>query len=409
MRRRRSHIRLIAVACFWLTADVVRGQEPQTREEEQRQQREEKAGHLVADEPRGLERGLLWLENGRFLERLLSPPEGIYPKLGTVTPGSGFALGPGYRRPGLFGGGAEFSAFAVGSIKKYWMIDGRLAMPQLARGAAFADVHVQSSDFPSEDFFGLGTTARREDQTKYGVRSTTVGAGGGVRPAPWLSIGGTVDHLSPRVRSGEGGRSIEEIFAAADTPGFGDRTDFMRYAVYADANFREPRGNPRRGGKYMASFQHYDDLDLDRFSFRRFDVDLQQYVPFLDDRRVIAVRGLASLSDADTNQDVPFYFQRTLGGPDDLRGFRRYRFRDRNLVLVQVEYRWEIFTAVDGAIFYDAGKVAARREDLTFRDLDSDYGIGFRFGTNNGIFLRVEAAFGSSDGKHFVIRFGNVF
>ena len=39
-------------------------------------------------------------------------------------------------------------------------------------------------------------------------------------------------------------------------------------------------------------------------------------------------------------------------------GFRRFRFRDRNLLLLQAEYRWEIFTAVDGAIFYDAGKVA---------------------------------------------------
>ena len=102
--------------------------------------------------------------------------------------------------------------------------------------------------------------------------------------------------------------------------------------------------------------------------------------------------------------EVPFYYQRTLGGPADLRGFRQFRFRDRNLLLLQAEYRWEIFTAVDGAIFYDAGKVASRIEDLNFRDLESDYGIGFRFGTVNGVFLRVEGAFGSSGGKHFIHR-----
>ena len=70
---------------------------------------------------------------------------------------------------------------------------------------------------------------------------------------------------------------------------------------------------------------------------------------------------------------------------------------------------WEIFSAMDGAIFYDAGKVASRAEDLTLDDLESDYGIGFRFGTANGVFLRVEGAFGSSGGKHFILRFGNVF
>jgi hypothetical protein len=64
---------------------------------------------------------------------------------------------------------------------------------------------------------------------------------------------------------------------------------------------------------------------------------------------------------------------------------------------------------VDGAIFYDAGKVASRREDLTLRDLESDYGIGFRFGTRNGVFLRVDGAFGSRGGAHFILRFGHVF
>jgi len=115
------------------------------------------------------------------------------------------------------------------------------------------------------------------------------------------------------------------------------------------------------------------------------------------------------VSDADAGAEIPFYLQRTLGGPDDLRGFRYLRFRDRHALLLQAEYRWEIFTAMDGAIFYDAGKVASRVEDLTFRDLETDYGIGFRFGTRNGVFLRVEGAFGSSGGKHFIMRFGHVF
>jgi hypothetical protein len=64
---------------------------------------------------------------------------------------------------------------------------------------------------------------------------------------------------------------------------------------------------------------------------------------------------------------------------------------------------------MDGALFYDAGKVASRLEDLNLRDLETDYGIGFRFGSANGVFLRVEAAFGSSGGKHFILRFNNVF
>jgi outer membrane protein assembly factor BamA len=177
----------------------------------------------------------------------------------------------------------------------------------------------------------------------------------------------------------------------------------------ADLNYREPRGNPRSGGRYVFSYSIYDDRDLSRYSFRRFDVDLQQYFPMFQQRRVIALRAMTSMSDADAGQEVPFYLMRTLGGPDDLRGFRQYRFRDRNLLLLQAEYRWEVFTAMDAAIFYDAGKVSARRRDLNFDGLERDYGIGMRFGGDNGVFLRVEGAFGSRDGKHLVLRFGNVF
>ncbi len=116
-----------------------------------------------------------------------------------------------------------------------------------------------------------------------------------------------------------------------------------------------------------------------------------------------------STSDPDTGNDVPFYLQRTLGGPDDLRGFRRFRFRDgtscccRPSTAGRSSRRWTARSSTT------SGKVAHDLEDLDITHFESDYGIGFRFGTINGVFLRVEGAFGSRDGKHFVLRWGNVF
>ena len=400
---------LLAILTMATTAALA--QEPETREGLLRREREAKAKQLKPPEPGRLERALLKLENDRAFERILNPAEGIYPKIGTVTPGSGFSFGPAYRRSGLFKERAEFSAFVVGSIKKYWMIDAKLAMPQLAGGAAFIELHGQRSAFPQEDFFGLGPAARRQDHATFSFQNSTMGVAGGVRAAPWLSFGGRVDRLTPRIGRGEGpgSPSIEERFDVNQIPGLSAQPDFFRYEMFADANYGQPRGNPRKGGHYSVGYQRYDDRDLHRDSFRRVELDFQQYISFLKERRVLALRALASASDADERQEVPFYFQRSLGGPDDLRGFRRYRFRDRNVLLLQAEYRWEIFTAMDGAIFYDAGKVAPRRGDIDLRNLESDYGVGFRFGSDNGVFLRVEGAFGSPDGKHFVFRFGNVF
>lgn len=398
---------IVAFASLVLSSSAA-AQEPESRAEELRQQRAEKAKQTKPPQPGSLERGLLWLENERLFERLLNPPEGLYPKVGNVTTGSGFGIGPGYRRPRLLGGHADFQTFALGSFTKYWMIDARLSMPRLARGRAYVELQAQRFDFPNEDFFGLGSDSRREDFTTFGLQNTTIGLRTGVRPAAWLTFGAALDHQSPRVSGGEEERSIEEVFAPADLPGLLNRTEFLRYEGMAQVNYRTPRGNPRRGGQYTLTLERFDDQNGGLDSFRRIELDLQQYLPLVKDRRVLALRGHLSTARADDRM-VPFYLQRTLGGPDDLRGFRRFRFRDQNLLLLQAEYRWEIFTAVDGAIFYDAGMVAPRVEALTLRELESDYGIGFRFGTVNGVFLRVEGAFGSSGGSHFVLTFDHVF
>jgi len=46
----------------------------------------------------------------------------------------------------------------------------------------------------------------------------------------------------------------------------------------------------------------------------------------------------------------------------------------------------------DTAIFYDAGKVTARRSDLDLEDLKSNYGIGFRIHGPAATPIRIELA-----------------
>jgi len=388
--------------------DRAAAQEPATRAEALRQRREAKAGALEPPAPGRLERALLDLESGRFMERLLNPPQGLYPRVGNITAGSGIAFGPGYRQPGLFGGQVDFQATAAASFSEYWMLDASLALPRLAGERVAIDLRGQRYTFPGQEFFGIGLGSRREDLTTYGLSGGAVGGGASYRPAGWLRVGGTVDWLTHRIDAGAEPGEILSLFDRSGLPGV-DAPDFVAYGAEAAVDYAEPAGNARRGGRYRAGLRRFEDLDGDGFAFTRVDVDLRQYVPLVRGRRVIALRALASMTRADTGAAVPFFLEPTLGGPDDLRGFRRFRFRDRNALLLQAEYRWEIFTAVDGALFYDAGMVAPRVEDLTLDRVESDYGIGFRFGTVNGIFLRVEGAFGSNGGKHFILRFGDAF
>jgi hemolysin activation/secretion protein len=100
---------------------------------------------------------------------------------------------------------------------------------------------------------------------------------------------------------------------------------------------------------------------------------------------------------------VPYFLLPSLGSGRTLRAYSTGRFRDRHSILTSAELRWiPSRLALDMAIFYDAGKVTRRREDLDFNRLESNWGIGARFHGPTTTVLRIEAARGS-DGWHLVI------
>ena len=137
-------------------------------------------------------------------------------------------------------------------------------------------------------------------------------------------------------------------------------------------------------------------------------MNLQQYIPFFNKRRVIALRGKTVLTFQDDDQQTPFYLQPVLGGSDDLRGFRNFRFHDDNLIVVNAEYRWETFSGLDMALFVDAGKVFPRRSQWNFTDLEGSVGFGLRFNARNNVFLRLDVGF-SHEGFQVWVKFNNIF
>jgi outer membrane translocation and assembly module TamA len=93
---------------------------------------------------------------------------------------------------------------------------------------------------------------------------------------------------------------------------------------------------------------------------------------------------------------VPYFLLPALGSGSTLRAYPSWRFRDRHSLLLSGEWRWipnRMF--LDLALFYDAGKVAARREDLNFDGLKQDAGIGVRFHGPLTTPLRIDVARGS--------------
>ena len=284
------------------------------------------------------------------------------------------------------------------------------SFPRLAGGRAFATVLARREDFPRVDYYGPGPDSRLEDRTSYRYQDAAVSVAGGARPADWLSLGGGVEYVAPTLGQGRNGAvpSIEQLFTASAAPGLGDPADYVRYQLFAEMNNQAPGGNPRSGGLYRVSYSFFDSRAHGE-RFERWEFDFRHYLSFLRQRRVLAFRTLGSFSDPRGDGTVPFYLQSWIGGSHTLRGFRDYRLRDRHVILVQAEYRWEIFPLLETVLFYDTGTVASHRRALSASNLNSNYGVGFRVGTDRGVLFRLDYAMGGRDGNQLVLRFSNVF
>ena len=105
---------------------------------------------------------------------------------------------------------------------------------------------------------------------------------------------------------------------------------------------------------------------------------------------------------------LPFYYMPHLGGATKLRGFREFRFRDENSLLLTAEYRWEAWWVLDVALFVEAGKVALRKADLDLSDLEWGYGIGFRIHSDTNLVFRLDFAF-SKERSILLMRPSHVF
>jgi outer membrane protein assembly factor BamA len=393
---------------MWLSAvSTAFPQEPATRAEADRQRRQEKSRKVEPYRPNRLERAVDFAEERAIF---IVDREGFYPKFGSLTTGSGFAYGVGFRDRDLFGNKGRLDIWTATSTRLYWAAEARLTFPELAGKRLLLETWVSRRDYPQENFFGLGPDSNRDDRSDYAIRTNHFGGRAGVRPLPFVLVGAGLEYQTPVVGRGRNDSvpDLEDQFDPSDVPGTGPAADFLRSSAFVEVDYREPK-NPRQGGWYRVDFSNYDDRTLNLYNFNRIDVDLRQFVGFLAGRRVLAARLFVSTSDTDGSDLMPFYYMPTLGGNDTLRGFREYRFRGPHAILAQAEYRWEIWSGLDAALFYDAGKVANRRGDLDFSNLESDYGFGFRFNTNNAVILRIDAGFGSRDGKHLYIVWGGVF
>jgi outer membrane protein assembly factor BamA len=383
---------------------------PNTRTEQIQREREAKAKKVQPEDVSKAERVLRDIKDQHVLERITAGYNGLRLVLGNMVTGSGFAAGPEYKREDLLNGQLTARGLAQGSTRLYTRLETEANFPRLLHNRLDLDFLATRRDYNSLPYYGPGPRSRKTGRSDFRLEDVNVDGLVAYKLIRHLAVGSSLGLLWTNVGPGQDDRfiSADVQFRAFDVPGLEQQTNFWRSSFFGQYDYRDNPEGAKSGGNYIVSYSFYNDRKLDRFSFRRFDAEAQQFIPLLNKTRRIALRAKGVFTETDRNDAVPFYLAPFVGGADDLRGYRFNRFNDRNAVVYTAEYQYEIFSGLDGAVFFDAGKVMPRGTLLSFSDLQTDAGFGLRFNARNAVFLRIDVGF-SHEGFQVWFKFNDLF
>lgn len=382
-------VRAIFAALVLLAPITAAAQDPapSSRTAEIEQAQAQKAASLHPFEPGKVEKAI------DRAEEFLAPANlHLHPFFQSAYSGGGFTLGAGYAR--------FVSPYNVLDVRGsftfsgYKRIETAFMAPRLFNRRGSLTLLGGWREATQVGFYGIGSAnTSKNDRANYSFDQPYGAAGLDLWPVrKLLLIQGGVEVSRWNQAAGHGdATSVDDVYTPETLQGLDSHPTYLHTEAGVGLDSRGSPGYARRGGSYVVSFHDFHDQD-GQWGFRRTDYDAIQHVPVFRDTWVLSLHGRLELANAANGQVIPFFMLPALGGGSSLRGFASWRFRDLNSLLLQADWRVIANRFLDMAIFYDAGRVASNRSDLTAAPLKSDYGLGFRIHSGVATPLRIDFA-----------------
>ncbi|HUE00737.1 MAG TPA: hypothetical protein VMR62_14280 [Bryobacteraceae bacterium] len=344
-------------------------------------------------------------------------------------PGSGLALGLGYKRLFTFGQAWQnnWDLGGMGSVEGAW--EGHFVAhfdkqrpapsitdttPVLHRIVEKFEIqpYASAQQLTKLDYYGEGPQSSRSALALYTERDIRVGVGVSIPLAWWLNAGATVEGLWPSIgpASTSTSPSVADFYRADPTlaPGIESQAAFTHYQFYLRPHL--PRDYPYNL-IYKIGYEYYQDHGSGQYSFGRFRADLLHNLYLEHDGKdlrrdsILSFYGRLTLSHTAAGNSVPFYLQDTLGGTDingdpTVRAFPDYRFRDPDNMLIEVEFNRRIWKPLGIMLFYDAGQVVAQASDLSLGKMRQGFGGGLTIWSASKVVFRAYVGLGGGEGAH---------
>ena len=393
---------VVALTAGTATNAVAQQPEPATREAAIEQEQAEKAKNLHPYKPSKTQEVVNRLE-----EIMTNGAPKWHPFFYNAYSGGGFAAGLGYAHRV-----SSYNLIDVRgsySIKDYKRIEAEFIAPRLFERRGTLNLLGGWRDATQVGFYGIGMNTSTDDRLNYRFKQPHGSATLEFWPTRrLLMLRGGLEVYRWTLLPGEGSvPSVDTVYTPATLPGLGTETTYVHSQGTVGLDWRTSEDYTRRGGFYGVTLHDYNDRDGE-FGFQQMKYEAIQHLPILREAWVLSLHGVVQTAFSKDGQEIPFFMLPSVGGGSTLRGYSSWRFRDKNSMVVQAEWRIMVNRYLDTAVFYDAGKVTSRTSDLDFNGLKNDYGFGVRFHTPLATPLRIEVA-RSPEGLSFIFASGASF
>lgn len=346
----------------------------------------------------------------RWIDPLISP-NGLSPKLGGLPTGGGFSLGPQYVRQDLFREHLMLNTSIVGSTKEWYRGEASLTLQHLFDNRLTARADAAYENAASVYFFGVGPYSSKDNQTNFRREFTSAHLDTTAhlfrhKLEAGYTLGGLLVNVGPGNDSSY--PSSDALFTEANTPGLTHQTNFITGTGHLALNLTQPGFSNPTGLRVEAADTQFFDQGNTHDSFHLLDTQATYSRPFLNGMRAVVFHVRNQSTFHDDGQTVPFYLQPTIGGPNDLRGYNRYRFYDNNASVASAEYRWPVSQTVEFAAFGDGGNVYSRPGLIGLRNARGDGGFGIRIKAKDQTVLRFDVGI-SPEGVKVWFVFNGIF
>lgn len=335
-----------------------------------------------------------------YAERMLTSGIRFHPFFINAYAGGGFTLGAGYIS--YLGSYNTLDIRGSFTPSGYKRLETEFLAPRLLNRQASLSLVGGWREATQVGFYGTGTANTSDDRANYGFSQPYGIATLDLRPRRSAFVIRTgVDLSEWRQTSGTGSApSIENVYTPETLPGLGTSVTYLHSSVTVGVDRRPAADYARRGGFYNVSAHDFHD-GSGGYGFTQWDYEALQHVPLLRETWVLSFHARVTTTGTKDGQSIPFYMLPSIGGGSSLRGYSSWRFRDRNTLLLQGEWRVIVNRFFDTAVFYDAGKVTEHARDLDLTGLRHDAGFGLRFHGPLSTPLRIDIAAGN-EGLHIV-------